>query len=557
MIDHRRLHPRAFESLRIAGAGGCVLLPLLFAAACSSHTGTPREEVTPSDSAGEPMAAFVTEFTDIGGEILEITLRDGTKIFPATLAQLHGTVYDSITGGSLEGARVTVSGTDFTAVTDSVGEYRLAVPLDGEYVISFSHPRLDSVGFSFGGDTVHLAREATTTVTSAIPSLGTINDLLCGDLASGNIRTTIVGAVTTADGEPVPGADVWASWQEIAVPNDSTLEFLPQELSHNTFADEEGFFTLCGLPRGHSLFVQAENDGTRSGTVELVFPWTDDGSLLLARDRTPGEAFGEVHSAPPPIWRLDLQLGGAERSQPATQGGSLLTGIVADRMTGHGLAGVTVTVNDVDSTTTRADGTYYVTGMEWVTDQTVISFRRLGYHPWTWRLALDRSRRNVVLSVLLRPIAYALDPVIVEAERVNRRRYLENAGYFRRERSGLGHHVSPDHIDARRAEVNDVSDFMIGIPGVTIMELGEPVELTSGETVAGKLLVLGYGRNRCVPSVYVDGIPTAFGASITELGAYVWPEDVSAIEVYRRWSEAPVEYGSGCLVLIWTRRGRP
>ena len=107
------------------------------------------------------------------------------------------------------------------------------------------------------------------------------------------------------------------------------------------------------------------------------------------------------------------------------------------------------------------------------------------------------------------------------------------------------------------AEVSDVSDFLIGIPGVTIMELGEPAELASGDRIAGKLLVLGYGRNRCIPNVYVDGMPATFGASMTELGGYVWPEDVSAIEVYRRWSEAPAEYGSGCLVLIWTRRGRP
>jgi hypothetical protein len=104
--------------------------------------------------------------------------------------------------------------------------------------------------------------------------------------------------------------------------------------------------------------------------------------------------------------------------------------------------------------------------------------------------------------------------------------------------------------------VNDISDFLIGIPGVTIMELGEPAALVTGETVVGKLLVLGHGRNQCVPNVYVDGMPAAFGASMNELGGYVWPEDVEAIEIYRRWSEAPAEYRSGCLVLIWTRRGR-
>jgi hypothetical protein len=234
--------------------------------------------------------------------------------------------------------------------------------------------------------------------------------------------------------------------------------------------------------------------------------------------------------------------------------GNVLSGVVAGRMSGQGLSGVSVVLNGADSTQTREDGTFDIVGWEPQFGEIRVAFARLGYHPWEHRLQADTVQTSVVLSVMMRPLAIAVEPVIVQAERLTG--YLARTGFYRRERRGLGHHVSPDWIEQRREQVHDVSDYLLGIPGVNMLALADPIGL-AGE-VQGRVIVLGYGSRMCLPSVYVDGMPTYFGASMQELSMYLGPEDVAAIEVYRRWAEAPAEYGGGrgCVVLIWTRRGR-
>jgi len=85
------------------------------------------------------------------------------------------------------------------------------------------------------------------------------------------------------------------------------------------------------------------------------------------------------------------------------------------------------------------------------------------------------------------------------------------------------------------------------------MDLPEPID-----GISGRLLVLGYGTRRCIPSLYVDGLPFAYDGTVAMLESIARPEDLYAIEIYRRSSEAPIEYtvaGDGCVILVWTRRG--
>jgi hypothetical protein len=185
-----------------------------------------------------------------------------------------------------------------------------------------------------------------------------------------------------------------------------------------------------------------------------------------------------------------------------------------------------------------------------------VSFRRLGYQQWVQQLEVDEERSELVMSILMTSSAITMDPVVVEAERVRRAQYLENAGFYRRQERGLGHHVSPEFVEERRAEINDVGDLLRGVPGVTIMDLPEPLD--SIDFITGRLLVLGYGTNRCIPRVYVDGRPFEYDGTVGSLEVLARPEDVYAIEIYRRSSEAPAEYsvaGEGCVILIWTRMG--
>jgi hypothetical protein len=230
--------------------------------------------------------------------------------------------------------------------------------------------------------------------------------------------------------------------------------------------------------------------------------------------------------------------------------------MVADRMTGRGLDGVTVSLNNDVTTTTREDGTFDLVGIDLVAGRNTVSFRRLGYRQWVQELEFEEDRSELVMSVLLTSTAITMDPVVVEAERVRRSRYLENAGYYRRQEKGLGYHVSPEYVEQRRAEISSVGDLLTGIPGVNVMDIPEPIDST--DLVSGRLLVLGYGTRRCIPNLYVDGLPFAYDGTVGMLEIIARPEDLYAVEIYRRVSEAPIEYsvaGDGCVILVWTRRG--
>ena len=203
-----------------------IVMCLGFAAACSQQGGpagaspSPAEPATNSSrDAYEDPTGIVTGYTATGGEILEIVTRDGVRIYPATLAHLIGSMYDSTKGGPLSGARVSIEGTDFEAATDDTGQFVLAVPLEGDYDVSFSHPWFDSVGYRSHNEAAHLSRGTTDTLMVATPSLSTMLSQLCGEGGS-VVRSTVVGVVEGTDGEPVSGATVTATWQEV-VPADS------------------------------------------------------------------------------------------------------------------------------------------------------------------------------------------------------------------------------------------------------------------------------------------------------------------------------------------------
>ncbi len=524
---------------------------LLFAAACARH-GAPDTQTAPqgmSDTAAAGGAAtgVITGFTHIGGEVLEITLSDGTKLFPASLAQLTGTVYDSTTAGPVAGMRVAIAGTDFWSATDDTGAFHLAVPLDGEYAVSFSHPWLDSIGLVSGREQVSLARGTSASTSFAIPSVEAMVERLCGDSISRPDRRTIVGVVAGRGGDSVAGASVTVSWQEI-VPAGSGFE--PHEFRRSAITDEAGWFTLCDVPTGRPISLRAEHGGENSGNASLIFPWTTAGRLLLAWNRAPGQPYPLSYAAPHPIWKLDLRLDQDARAQHPDRP-KLLSGIVADRMTGQGIDAVSVVLNERDSTTTRDDGTFDIVNARLVPGGNVVSFRRLGYRPWTQQLQLEEDRSELVLSPLLLSTAFALDPVIVEAERVNRVEYLEDVGFFHRQQLGFGHQLGPPELERRLPGASDVLDFLYGIPNVNVTTL-----IDGAGSVGNKLVVFTALGGLCVPRVYVDNIWIIDGARATSLASLVQPEDVYGIEVYRRPTETPIQFGRGCVLIIWTRRGQ-
>lgn len=182
-----------------------------------------------------------------------------------------------------------------------------------------------------------------------------------------------------------------------------------------------------------------------------------------------------------------------------------------------------------------------------------LQFVRIGYR--TVSSPLFRLGRDSTVTHTFRipPIAIALEDLHVTGEATER--HLEWVGFYDRQRMGFGHFLERPEIERRLGGVQVWTQLLSAVPGVRLLACGDApfgcaIEVTGMQSFRGS----------CRPRVIVDGMlwyaPDGF--SIGPMSDVVLPENIAAIEVYRRPAELPAQYGgaeSGCgVILIWTRK---
>lgn len=208
-----------------------------------------------------------------------------------------------------------------------------------------------------------------------------------------------------------------------------------------------------------------------------------------------------------------------------------------------------------------------------------IAAERMGYRRWVsgpFRVDADDELNSVFH---LSPAAVRLDPIDVRAAAV--RRYLENSGFFERQRGNFGHFVTPEAIEKRQAA--RVTDLLTAIPGV------RQVSIAGGSVGPAQIQLRGSNLSHgglCRPRVFVDGLMYSYGdsrpvqpneqtnateeqddllrrmdqaLSLDDIGH---PSTIAAIEVYRSASQVPVQFGGTSVetlcgvIVVWTHTGR-
>ncbi|MDB4952322.1 MAG: hypothetical protein JWM27_4971 [Gemmatimonadetes bacterium] len=160
---------------------------------------------------------------------------------------LRGTVWDSTAGGPLAGARVFLMGTEDTAVTDAAGVFSLEHGMDGRYRVSFSHPRLDSLGYVPDPVLAELAEGALATVQLAIPSMRAVRQSLCGERAAAD-SGVVVGSVVRPAGVSVEGVEVRFAWDErFNMDTQHGTRINVESAAAGTLTDAAGRFRVCGV----------------------------------------------------------------------------------------------------------------------------------------------------------------------------------------------------------------------------------------------------------------------------------------------------------------------
>ena len=545
-VRHTRLRYEARDA-RIGGTVRFMMLPSGAWIVREWQVRTPKLTVTEHVRYPRGHRAEVKGFADTGGEIYEVSTRDGTTVYRAPVATVAGSVFDSTSAAPLKGAFVTVVGTDFRTLTDSAGRFGLSVPLDGEYSLALRHPRLDSVAAPSQVQSVELVRDATAEVAFAIPHLRSAARRECGRIAEQPDHRMIFGLVRDfGSGAPTNNATVTAVWQEIAVTGrDEGAMLSASDRGETVSTDDSGFFAICGVPAGRPVRLTAEKAGETSREASLLFPREIGEPVSMAWDKRAGAPYDLVLEAPGPALKLDFTLG-ARRQEQTVPVSPVLHGVVTDSATGDPVDGVTVILNGSQRTTTASDGSYRLpTGLSRDSVHH-IEFLRLGYTPGAADLQVNTTDNEILLDVALPPLAVRMAEVVVEGERIMVPQRL--VGFYERREVGIGQFLTEK--DWEELPTSVVKDVLVRIPGLRVAHWRV---LLSNATFTCR-------RQGTSARIWVDGVSVnPEFIQVIDIG------DVAAIEVYDRIADIPVQYNSSAdqpggasssacgVVLIWTK----
>jgi len=275
-------------------------------------------------------------------------------------------------------------------------------------------------------------------------------------------------------------------------------------------------------------------------------------------------------------------LGSAGSWAPAA--GQALRGRLLDLATNRPLDGGVVTLipeggDRVVSVVTDGDGTYVLRAPR--PGRYFVEARRIGYRSWVDGPVDLHEGDDWETEFHLLALPVELDPLESTAEAMRMEPMLVRVGFYERQRADFGHFITRDEIEKRSPP--RMSDLLNAVPGVRIMPEGGGL---GRSTVSLRGSVLSEGTT-CHPRVYVDGLIVIRGdARLRGLDVFggreedtevqgsgtkrpeialddvVMPEDVEAVEVYRRGIEVPARFGGTSVsaqcgvIVIWTRRGR-
>ncbi len=174
-------------------------------------------------------------------------------------------------------------------------------------------------------------------------------------------------------------------------------------------------------------------------------------------------------------------------------------------------------------------------------DTVRIRFEALGYETVSSGLLAIGTREVVELEVALSVQALELEPIVVSARREDSQRSRRAMRQFYRrydwgQKSGFGRFFTREDLE----DVSFLSHELVRIPGLRYRYINGHMSL---------------GSRMCPVTVYLNGLRVG-NNNIDEF----WPEDLEAIEVYRRESEIPIEFkrpGVCGVVALWTRVSDP
>jgi hypothetical protein len=448
-------------------------------------------------------------------------------------ASVSGTVFDSLARQMLRGAavqlvRMGVPGEPgYSTTSDSIGRFYLTGVRPGDYVLGFTHPRLDTLGFDPISRAVRVSPTSTALrIGLAIPSGATLALSICSE--GGDSSGVVIGRVVDAERDMgIPGATVKLEWSETRI---SLTGASRAGRSARAVTDAEGKYVLCDLPLNTTFAIQA----TLAAPAPTA-PADTSRKAVIASNRV------DVTYLPgTPFLHRDLLIS-RPASTVASGATALRTGTarIAGRVltpTGKPIPGARVTIRDARVADSAA-----------VTDSSG-AFRLSALPSGTFRLEAIKIGMTPMSAVVDLRAGSLSAPTITLAERVttletqkvSTTRPTDRNGFEDRRRRGNGYFLTAQQLLERSNR--QVSDALIAVPGLRIAGTDQ-----QGRTIIG-------GRGGCVPEIFLNGMRLPGDESLRDLDNTVPITQIAGIEVYPP-GQQPGQFGRGVCttVVMWTK----
>ena len=474
-----------------------------------------------------------------GPSVTTPATRGPTLSAAPNMSGLFGVVVDSIHGGVLSGAVVTVAGTDRQGVSDSTGKFRIDSIPPGQHQLALFHPLLDSLGLAIGTNPVDFPAGRYAIIAIGTPSSMTITSSFCPPEKRVTGNGILIGRVEDADsGEPVPGTKVSFVWSQLEAGKDIGVRHI--ERLREATVDPSGAYHICGIPDHVHGAARATTASFTTADVPLDFTSNPVQILTLHVSKpdttsAPVVVADTTKSKASPSAKPDSVA--PKRTIALRTGHATVTGVVYNGA-GRGIPGADVTVAGAASkTTTDSTGHFALRNLPSGTQTLVV--QRVGYAETRTPVEVSATKpQNQIIK--LDQAAPTLAKVTVTAKWEQE---LKKIGFTDRKRSGLGRYQTRDEIEAHLPQ--NITDVFQTTPGLQVdYSSGQP-RLKSSRSATGG----------CV-SYYIDGVPYK-EQSPGDINDYMRPTEIEATEVYNS-EETPGEFQTAgqtscTTVLIWTK----
>jgi carboxypeptidase family protein len=537
------------EVTRSAGAGGIVefvrladgnwiisrwsaRMPRLGPPSRTSDNGLRRVAMTATN-------AIVRSIQATGGEVVRVSRRDSLLYEqPGPHIALRVTTMDPLMKPS--GAVVTLDGSDYHAIADSLGRVVISPVLAGRYRARVTTPFMDSLGMSAVQRDVE-ARTDARVDSLRLPSPREVLAKACPRDSIMHGEGMLYGGARYGQAMVVMQATVVVTWKsDISVIGASDADHLRySETTLGTLTDDAGRWRICGVPRDKLLAVRIIAD---SGS--------DARAIQLADDRPFAAVDFVVHQ--------DVSRSAREVSGAAGLGRRPAAFVELAVIDAHGVPVSDATLDVVPSTGPTRTVVTGPSGRALLPEVTpgrlAVRVRRIGFKEGQVA-ALVEAGRNTIPIVMSEIALPTLDTVRVVGDR--RISGLGRLDDFETRRLNHQATVSITREDIVKRNPVSLWQMLTGIPSVNVVNLDTVVIAVSTRT-----MVTSFQKpTSCVMAIMIDGIiknydPSHAGFDLRLLPA---PEEVHGLEVFAGASSIPVQYGGTgdgkwCgMIAVWTR----